>query len=312
MRSKSIKVPVVIAGLIGIILSSGCSRYMAPKESADTQMPVYTDLNERKIPGEAARLSIEDTSPADKDFSVREEIRRSYPLNPGATVFVNRIGGNVKIETADIDRAEVLLVRLAKKKDDLQFRQFSVEQSAENLTIRVMNDERSLFSSISSLLPEVRQRIILRVPKKIVLSASRISGDLIAGQIEGRVNFRGISGRVKVDRAFGQSEIYNIDGDTDITFAPLNGRGIDVSGIAGNVSLRFEGEVNADLRMRSVAGEFKNEIGNVSAKEENSRSGWVQTQIGTGGPEISIRNISGNVTLSKAGHIENRKQTGQD
>lgn len=307
MRSKSIIVPVVIAGLIGIILSSGCSRYIAPKQSADSQTPGYTDLNERKIPGETARLSIEDALPADKDFNVREEIRRSYPLNPGATVFVNRISGNVKVETADIDRAEVLLIRLAKKKEDLQYRQFSVEQSAENLTIRVMNDEHSLFSSISSLMPEVHNRVILRVPKNIVLSASRISGDLIVGQIEGRVNFRGISGRVKVDRAFGQSEIYNIDGDTDITFAQLNGRGIDVSGIAGNVTLRFEGEVNADLRMRGVAGEFKNELDKVSAKEETSRSGWMQTQIGTGGPEISIRNISGNVTLSKAGHIENRK-----
>lgn len=306
MSSKSTMAPVLIAGAIMLALSTGCSRYFAPKDYHDTPAAVYTEPNEAKIPGTAAKISIEDAAPADKGFDAREEIRRSYALNPGANVYVSRVDGPVRVETADIAQAEMLLVRLAKNRDDLQYRQYRVEQSPENLSIYTSSDEHSIFSSINTRRPEIRQRVVLRLPRQVNLEVTRIAGELLVGRLEGRVDLRNIEGRVKVDRAFGQSELYGIKGEADVTFAPLNGRGIEVGGISGNIVMRFEGPVNADLRVRGVSGEFKNELDQVLDKSQTSRSGWKTIQIGTGGPEIEIRGINGNVTLAKAG------ATGQD
>ncbi len=297
MRSNSIIIPVCIA----VLFSAGCSRYIASKDYTDTNAPGYTELNEASIPGQPADVSISDTMPADQEFTVREEIRRSYSINPGATVHLSRINGNVRVETANIDRAEVLLVRLARKKDDLAWHKFGVEQTAENLSIWAVSDQHSVFSAVSNQIPDVRQRVFLRVPEKINLEVSRIEGELIAGRVEGRVKLRSIDGRVKVDRALGQSEMFGIQGEADVTFAPLNGRGIDVGAVSGNVTLRFEGEVNADLRVRGVSGKFWNELDQSSEKTENSRSGWKVIQVGAGGSEIDIRGISGNLTLTRAG-----------
>lgn len=296
MRSNSIIIPVCIA----VLFSAGCSRYIASKDYTDPNAPGYTELNEASIPGQTADVSIMDTMPPDQEFTVREEIRRSYSINPGATVYLSRISGNVRVETAKIDRAEVLLVRLAKKKDDLAYHKFGAEQTAENLSIWAVSDRRSVFSAASNQIPDVRHRVFLRVPEKINLEVSRIEGELIAGRIEGRVKLRSIDGRVKVDRAFGQSELFGIQGEADVTFAPLNGRGIGVGAVSGNVTLRFEGEVNAELRVRGVNGAVNNQLGQVSGKEETSRSGWKTIQIGSGGPEIEIRGIDGNVSLLKA------------
>ncbi|MGE0103085.1 MAG: hypothetical protein AB7H86_11240 [Blastocatellales bacterium] len=300
MNSRMSMLPALITATICLATVAGCSRYMAPKDYKDPDVPGYTDPNDKKIPGQTASIGIQDDLAADNEFTVREEIRRRYQLNPGATVYVSRISGQVKIETADIADAEMLLVRTAKKKDDLQYQQFGVEQSPENLSIYTASDSHSVFSSIRSPESEIRQRVILRIPRKVNLEAGRISGGLTAGQIEGRVELRNIQGRVKVDRALGQSELYGLNGEADVTFGPLNGRGIDVGGISGNLIMRFEGPVNADMRIRGVSGKFQNDLDQSSDKSESSRPGWKMIQVGGGGSEIDIRGISGNLTLTKA------------
>src|SRR5688572_31229112 len=67
------------------------------------------------------------------DFTEKEEVRRSYQLAPGARVEVSGIHGAVKIETAATDTAEIYIVRSARRREDLNFRRITVEQTGGSL-----------------------------------------------------------------------------------------------------------------------------------------------------------------------------------
>ena len=85
-----------------------------------------------------------------------------------------------------------------------------------------------------------------------------------------------------------------------MVFAPLNGKGIEIYDMNGNIDLRFEGEVNADLNAWSITGKLNPELPNVEARNEESGRGRLKARIGSGGTQIRINNVNGNVNLLKA------------
>jgi hypothetical protein len=238
------------------------------------------------------------------DFAEKEEIRRSYKMEPGANVNIYGINGLVKIESADAPVAEVLIVRSAKKREDLQFRRMNIEHGPKTgLTIRVENDRKSIFSALGSI-PEGRQRVILRLPKDIDLETNGVNGNFTAGEVRGRLELRGISGEVKVARAAGNTEVRGVNGGVDITFAPFVGKGIELNGVNGNIELRFEGEVNAELSTWGVNGNVEAELPNVERNESEPRRGRINARIGTGGTKIEAHGVNGNIHLAKAAKPE--------
>jgi hypothetical protein len=234
------------------------------------------------------------------DFAEKEEIRRSYKMEPGANVNIYGINGMVKIESADAPVAEVLIVRSAKKREDLQFRRMNIEHGPKTgLTIRVENDRKSIFSALGSI-PEGRQRVILRLPKDIDLETNGVNGDVTAGEIRGRLELRGISGEVKVARAAGNTEVGGVNGGIDLTFAPLVGKKIELNGINGNIELRFEGDVNAEVSSWGVNGNVEADLPNMERTDTEPRRGRVNARIGTGGTKIEAHGVNGNIHLTKA------------
>jgi hypothetical protein len=98
--------------------------------------------------GKELTLSIVDKGGEDVDFVEREEIRRAYKLVPGARVEIANINGRVDVETADTDTSEVLIIRSAKKREDLQFRQVAIEHNENRLHIYVQNDRKCIWSAM--------------------------------------------------------------------------------------------------------------------------------------------------------------------
>src|SRR5262245_24878860 len=91
--------------------------------------------------------SIVDKGGEGVDFAEREEIRRSYTIKPGADIIISGINGRVDVETAETDHAEVLIVRSAKTREDLQFRKIKIEHDPSELHIRIEDHRRSFFSA---------------------------------------------------------------------------------------------------------------------------------------------------------------------
>jgi len=328
MRLKPIITIIAIIGFALTFSVSGCrhgsdqaqtvvdtrSANVAPSDfkpdaKSNTKEGARTGAKEgAKAEGETANAdsnkaetnSIVDKGVDGADFAEREEIRRSYTLKSGADVIVSGINGRVDVETADTDHAEVLIVRSAKKREDLQFRKINIEHDPSELSIRVENDRRSVFSAFGSR-PETRQRVMLKLPRKVRLETSVVNGDVAVGEIEGGVDVHGVNGKINIAQATGGASFRGVNGKIDATIAKLStGNEIDIKNVNGNTTLRFIGEVNAEVDARGHNGRVESDLPNLQENKDERRYGNYSARIGTGGPQISIRSVNGNVTLTKA------------
>jgi hypothetical protein len=312
MRSKSIIALITTLALSATLFASGCRRddrhraraqraqESAPTENiapSDVKTTTKTDQTANAASNQTETNSIVDPGNAEVDLPEREELRRSYKLSPGAQVIVGNISGRIDVETADIDHAEVLIVRSAKGRDDLQFRRINIEHEPDRLNIRVENDRKSLFSALGKV-PEGRQRVILKLPRKIEFNAHGANGEITIGEIDGAVELNGINGDIKVARANGV-ELRAVNGNLDVTVAKLNPRGVEASGINGNLDLRFAETVNADVNIHNINGQINPELPNFVANGEQ-RHGRLEGRAGSGGAHIEVRGVNGNVNLIKA------------
>ncbi len=302
MRSKSTTLLLIVIGLsLTLLGAAGCrmrSRTDAPQEGGAPQVVIAP--SDAPADPKAASAPLVDADGDGIDLAEKEEIRRSYALKPGESVNVYGINGRLRVETAEVATAEVLIVRSAKKKEDLQYHQIRIEHDEDGLTIRTESDRKSIFSAIGTL-PEGRQRVLLRLPKKVDLDANAINGNVeIAGDLHGRAEIRGVTGSLKTGRISGETDISGVNGSVDLAFAPLTGKSIEMRGINGNIEMRFEGEVNADISGRGVNGQIQADLPNVEKPGGEDRPGRTRIRIGTGGTPIELMGINGNVHLAKA------------
>jgi hypothetical protein len=315
MRWKSIATLIVIILFGAMIVAGGCrhsgdqtqaqegveSVNIAPSDvKTDAKMAAASNGKANAADSNKSETnSIVDKGGEGIDFVEREEIRRSYTLKPGAEVIISNINGRVDIETADTDHAEVLIVRSAKKREDLRFRKINIERDPLQLHIRAEDDRRSIFSAFSQT-PEVRQRVTLKLPRKVRIETNGVNGDVAIGEIEGNVDVRGVNGQVNVAQAMGGASFRGINGKVDATIAKLSGDGVDLSGLNGATTLRFIGEVNADVQARGHNGRVESDLPNLEERKGEKRYGRYEARIGTGGAPITIRGVNGNVYLMKA------------
>jgi len=228
----------------------------------------------------------------DADYKERDEIRRSVQLKPGARVEVTGINGPVEIETGTSDTAEIHIVRSARSREDLEFRKILIESSPDSLVIRVEKDNGKKV--------KVRQRVTLKLPRQVELTAGGVNGRVIVGESDGAVKVWGVNGAVEVAQATGFSEISGINGRVSVTIKNLGERGVEVSGINGAVELRFANDINADLRVSGVNGKVSPDLPNVTLQGDVTRNNF-RAQIGSGGSPITASGINGSLRLSRIG-----------
>jgi hypothetical protein len=323
MRLKPIITLIAIIGFALTLVSSGCGHGSEQGQQAQTEVdtrsanvaPSDFKPDAKSNPKEGAKTEggavsadsnkAETNSIVDAgdgaDFAEREEIRRSYTLNSGADVVVSGINGKVDVETANTDHAEILIVRSAKKREDLQYRKIKIDHDPSELRISVEDDRRSFFSAFGNS-PEGRQRVILKLPRKINFETNRGNGDVAVGEIEGGVNVWGVNGKVNVAQVTGGASFRRVNGKIDATIAKLSpGSEINITGVNDDATLRFIGEVNADVEARGHNGRVESDLPNLQEdKDARRRHGQYNARIGTGGPQIEIRNVNGNIFLTKA------------
>lgn len=231
------------------------------------------------------------------DFAVKQEIRQSYKLAPGASVEASGFNGVLEVETSDTDTAEVYIVRSARAQDDFEDRKVILQQDGNRLIVRMRNNRDRSFWSMLGSRAEERQRVSLKLPRQIDLEVNGVNGKTNIGEVGGRVELNGLNGPVKVARATGAADISGLNGNIEITVAQL-AKGVEVHGVNGNVDLRFVGEVNADIEMHGVNGQIKPELPNVTVKDQ--RRGRLEARVGNGGSAIEVSGVNGNINLLSA------------
>jgi DUF4097 and DUF4098 domain-containing protein YvlB len=235
----------------------------------------------------------------DSQGEVRDEIRKSFELQPGARVEVQGINGSVDVQTSDTKTAEVYVLRTAGSRDALSRREVTVEQTANGLLIKGTQARHTgiwehLFGGRGA-----NEQVTIKAPLKIALALKGVNGRVTSCDIEGPVEVKGVNGKVELGQTVGSVEISGTNGRISVGLKSLDDRGVRVSGVNGGVELRLANGLNADLTAKGMNGNVRSEIAEVTVdKDEFGRN--YSARIGTGGPPITISGVNGNVRLTRA------------
>ena len=236
----------------------------------------------------------------DADFSAREEITQTYQLPVNAKVGVYSIDGAIEVTTSDSNQAEIHILRLAHSKDTFEKQKAVIKFQGDELKIYGNQRERE-FGVWDHLTgdDELRTRVTLKLPRKVEFHTWRVNGQVTLGEIEGRVEAGNINGKVLIAKAVGSADFNNINGKVEASIANLNKDGIEIHQINGNVDLKFLDDVNVNVEAHGLSGRVNAEVPNVKVEKQERQ--YYRATIGSGGPEISVSRMNGNLTLLRAG-----------
>ena len=228
---------------------------------------------------------------------VRQEIRQTYELAPGARVELSGLNGAVKIETSDTKTAEIYIERTASTQEAMDRRKVTIEADANSLHIRGEKaDDAGFFSRFFG--SSANERTTLKLPRQIALSAKGVNGAFVTSDIDGAVEITGVNGRVQVGSAVGSAMFKGINGNMVVGLKKIEQEGVTLSGINGNIELQLGADVNADFDARGLNGRVTSDLPNVSIDKEKRGSYWAR--IGTGGAGITAKGINGNIRFTRA------------
>ena len=266
-----------------------------------------------------------------RDFKERDEFNQTYQLPAGARVEVSSIRGSVKIMNADTATAEVQIIRTARTRADLEYHKIEVEQTGNSLVVRGVQESRERESRNI----QVNHQVILKLPRRIDLSVTSVSGSLQVGDVEGQMHVSSISGsgnignvggKLQVSSVSGSLEVGNVGADArvnsisgNVGLGQVNGsldvssvsggvnarllslspQGIRINSVSGSIELGFKGEVNADFSAEQVSGQVYLDVPNVT-RDSEAKSSNVRARIGAGGTPITISSVSGNIRLTRS------------
>jgi len=231
----------------------------------------------------------------EKAADVRQEIRQTYELSPGARVELLGLNGAVKIETSDSKTAEVHIERIASSQEALDRRKVTIQADAGSLRIKGEKSDQGFFSRLFGSSP--RERVTLKLPRQISLIAKGVNGAVSSGEIDGPIEVAGVNGKVQIAGAVGKANLKGINGTVVVGLKKLDQDGVTLSGINGNIELQLGSDVNADFDARGMNGRVSSDLPNVEI--DKNEHGSYSARIGSGGSEITAKGINGNIRFTR-------------
>jgi len=220
-----------------------------------------------------------------------QEEHKTYQLAAGAHIDVSYISGPVSVEAIDGSVAEVSIYRTAPNPDDLAYRKVIVEQTSSGLTIRQRNDGTE--PSRVNLL----NRVVLKLPRQVSVTAKAISGQVKVSGIDGAVDLDGISGSVEAERLNGALTVSGTSGNVRVAVERINDAGLRMSGVSGTVYLRLANDLNAELSISGTTGGVSNKIHGLTLVGDGPAN--YSARLGSGGPRIVVSGVSGAIVLQR-------------
>jgi DUF4097 and DUF4098 domain-containing protein YvlB len=246
-----------------------------------------------------------DTPTAAESLKAGEQVvNDSQALDAGARVEVSGINGPVDIMTTDGNVAEIHVENNVSDARDLDSHRITIDRAADHIVVRGENKTGGGLGFVRWLIgrggDSARQRVVLKVPRRVDVAARGINGALRVGELEGAVRVSGVNGEVTVARAAGHAEVSGVNGNVTFAVARLEDEGVRVSGVNGNIELRLDEDANADLRVGGLNGSVDYDLKNVTVEGGGENRSKFVARIGAGGAPIRMSGISGNIHLAGA------------
>lgn len=140
----------------------------------------------------------------------------------------------------------------------------------------------------------------INVPRKNDLDLNANNGGISITGVSGNVRFDTTNGGVRLTDLAGRVNGSTRNGGLTVNLGGdrWDGEGIDVQTSNGGVTLAVPEGYNAQLETRTVNGGFRSDIPLTIQGELSTRRG-ISTQLGSGGPTVSVRTTNGGVKIGR-------------
>lgn len=257
-----------------------------------------------RVAGQSAVAGGDAQTVSEKFEAGEQVVNNTQTLDPGARVEVTGINGPVDIMTTDGNVAEIHVENNVSDARELELHKITIDRAANRIVIRAEHKNDGGMGLLRWLIgrggsgAKVRQRVVLKVPRKVDVVARGINGAVHVGELEGAVRVSGINGEVTVARAAGRADFSGVNGNVTFAVARLEDEGVRVSGVNGNIELRLDADVNADVNVGGLNGSVDYDLKNVTVEDSGENRSRFNARIGAGGAPIRMSGISGNVRLA--------------
>jgi hypothetical protein len=237
-----------------------------------------------------------------------QDFQKSYNLEPGATISVANVSGDIHIIGYDGTAVTVAGYKEGRDRDMVEVEDKSGGGRVE-LGVKYPR-ECNCDASI---------RFEVRVPRSVNYNFDRIStasGNLsaegVTGRIElhtasGEVTVQGVSGEVRAASASGSVKVRDAagtvsassaSGNVDVELARLDGAGdMRFTSASGDVNVRMPSSLDARVDMSTASGSIETDFP-IEVKKDRYSSGYTaRGQLGSGSRSLKISSASGDVKL---------------
>jgi len=228
------------------------------------------------------------------------EFHWSGKLAPDQVVEIKGVNGEIEAEAASQDTVEVTA---EKSGPDSDVRIVAVP-SPEGVTICAL-----YAGSGSECKPgkswhvenvhgdRTRVHFLVRVPPSVRFSGNNINGDVNAENMGQVVHASTVNGSVRVStKAWAEASSVNGSIDASMGTADWNGK-LRIHSVNGSIRLTLPDTVNSDVKFSSVNGRLSTDFPLTVDGSLNGRH--VEGRIGSGGRELELETVNGNVDLRK-------------
>lgn len=182
---------------------------------------------------------------------------------------------------------------------------FDVSAEEKNNRVTVHSDSWKGAITLTIKVPQSEAGLKLHTVNDGDIDVTNVNGELEISNTNGAIHLTNVSGSVVANTVNGSvvATFKSIDTKAAMAFSTLNGN-VDVTFPAtfkGNVKLKTDmGEMYTDFDIETDRSQAKVNRTNQGGMYRVSTDNWIYGKINGGGPEIMMKNMTGNIYIRKA------------
>jgi hypothetical protein len=252
--------------------------------------------------------------------AVMAQEQLSVPLsNPGKpyTLEVHILSGSIKIGVTTSADIQITATARGNKNNNSNSNSSSngMRKLPNNSGYEIIANENNNVINVSSKTIGRPIDLELKVPTDVKLKLHTVnSGDIEVENIKGEIEIGNVDGSIRLINVSGSAVATTVSGNVKAIFTSVDSKAaMAFTSLSGNVDVTFPASIACNLKLRSDMGEIYSDfdiaIDKSDPKVQKTNEGgmhklavddWMTGKINGGGPEIMMKNMSGNIYIRKA------------
>ena len=255
----------------------------------------------------------------------KEEIRKTLTFQDPSQLKdlqVDNIWGSVEVTGADGDRVELVAHKTIKARNEGR-----IQKAEEEVKLDITEEKNIIDIYVDGPFRdrnrgrerwhdpgyEVHYDFEIKVPRKTNIFLKTVTdGDVKVTGIEGEFEVKNVNGKIRMEDVAGSGIAHTVNGEVNVSFTRNPESDCSFKTINGDIEVAFTKNLSADFRLKSRFGDAYSDFqvsylpakqtataGRKNGKYVYKSHQFIDVRIGSGGPEIKMDTLNGDILINK-------------